>query len=80
MTFPPCQEGVLWTIPRQALPISPKYADIINKRFIEMKSYSVGNGNSRVLQEVNKDHKVHYQGAVAMTLGLSAALITLALH
>jgi len=79
MTSPPCQEGVLWTIPRQALPISPKYADIISKHFIEMKSYSVGNGNSRVLQEV-KDHKVHYQGAVAMTLGLSAALITLALH
>jgi len=80
MTSPPCQEGVLWTIPRQALPISPKYADLINGRFSGMKSYAVGNGNNRILQEANKDHKVHYQGAVAMTLGLTAALMSLALQ
>ena len=52
LTTPPCSEGVLWMVMRQAVPVSPAQIDIF-ARLYPMNARPVQQASGRMIKQSN---------------------------
>ena len=89
LTTPPCTEGIKWHVVEEVQKISSKQLEEFTKHFSGDMTYANGNGNNRVVQELN-ERTLYYvdnysrwdwfkEGSGAATLVSGAAFSLLAL-
>lgn len=59
LTTPPCTEGIKWNVIEEVQKISSKQLEEFTIHFSDNKTYANGNGNNRVVQELN-DRTLYY--------------------
>ena len=79
MTYPPCNQFVLWNIVNKIYPVSQKTVDLISAKLAKTGINTEGtNGNYRVIQN-GFNNEVYYiqSGAMQLTSFIAASLLVM---
>lgn len=76
-TTPPCTEGIKWSVIKQVQSISQEQLDFFKSKLADKADYANGNGNNRVVQNLNQ-RTLYYSGATSIVTYAAAAMAAVA--
>ena len=76
-TTPPCTEGIKWNVVKQVQPISKAQLDFFKSKLSGDADFANGNGNNRIVQDI-EDRVLMQYGASGATSMVTYAAATMA--